>query len=683
MSDLAVALAAPHGRLDGALAGEILAGGRRLARQHIVDDTLHHDLAAVDARAGTHLDDVVGGANGVLVMLHHDDGVADVAQAFEGRDHLHVVLRVQADARLVEHVEHSHQARTDLGGQAYALRLAAGERAGAAIEAEIIEPDAEQQLQAAADFAQHLAAGIGAAARRCDGAEELVQLVEVKLAHVVDRLAVDGEQQPGGAHARAFAVRAGVLHHDFVEPRFHSGAGFAALAVAAVVPFDAPRDAAEADRFALRVLPFGLRVGGHAHHDFPVLEPFEDRVPHGLRQLFPRRVEREVEGFGEAVHHAPVPGVGVVLEGLAHEAAADDAAPRVGDEQFRVRQLVDPESAAGAAGALRVVEHEVLGLYVAVHEVLRLAAQAAIETLRLRLARAFDNLHLEQAVADQQRGGDPRLDRLFVFAAHHEAVHDGVHVLDLGFVDFDFGGDVHRLAVDDQNAAAFLAYFGEDEIELFAVLLEDRRAQLDLGALGQREDGFEDLARRTAGGQLAGARAVRHADGGVEKIEVAGDVGHGADGGARVVGDGLLLDGDDGRQAVHEIHVGLGHLRDEALGVGGERLHVTPLAFGIDGVEGEAGFARARQSGDHNQLVARNLHADVLEVVDARAVHGDGGARRRLDGLRTHRALLPGGRTRVPARRHCSSWSVEPASRPWRSGRGRTGTRTRWSLLRH
>ena len=386
-------------------------------------------------------------------------------------------------------------------------------------------------------------------------------------------------------------------------------------------------------------------------------------------------------GFGQAVHHAPVPGVGVVLERLAHETAADDAAPRVGDQQFRVRQLVDPEAAAGAAGALRVVEHEVLGLYVAIDEVVRLAAQPAIEALRLRLARAFDDVHLQQPIAHQQRGGDPRLDRLLVLAAHHEAVHHRVHVLDLGFVDLHFRGDVHRLAVDDQDAAALLAHLGQDEIQLLAVLLEYRRAQFDLRAFGQRQDRLQDLARRTAGGQFAGARAVRHADGGVEQIQVAGDVGHGADGGARVVGDGLLLDRDDRRQAVHEIHIGLGHLRDEALGVGGERLHVAPLALGVDGVEGQAGFARAREAGDHDELVARNLHGDVLQVVHARAVHGDRGARRRLDGLRTHRALLPGGRTRVPAPRRCSSWSAARASRPCRSGRGRPGTRTPWSLL--
>ena len=91
---------------------------------------------------GPHLDDVVGGANGVLVVLDHDDGVADVAQAFERGDHLHVVLGMQADAGLVEHVQHAHQARADLRRQPDALRFAAGKRARAAVEVQIVEADA-------------------------------------------------------------------------------------------------------------------------------------------------------------------------------------------------------------------------------------------------------------------------------------------------------------------------------------------------------------------------------------------------------------------------------------------------------------------------------------------------------------------------------------------------------------
>ena len=43
-----------------------------------------------------------------------------------------VVALVQADRRLVEHVEHAGEARADLRGQPDALALAAGQRAGAA-----------------------------------------------------------------------------------------------------------------------------------------------------------------------------------------------------------------------------------------------------------------------------------------------------------------------------------------------------------------------------------------------------------------------------------------------------------------------------------------------------------------------------------------------------------------------
>src|SRR5262249_10116555 len=148
---------------------------------------------------------------------------------------------------------HPHQAGADLGGEADALGLAAGERAGAAIEAEVVEPDAEQQFQTAAHLAQNVAAGIGAAAGGVDPAQEGGQLVEMKLPDLVEIFALDGEEQAGGADPGSAAIGAGVLDHDLVEPGFHAGAGFAALAVAAVVALDAAGDAAEADSFAFAV----------------------------------------------------------------------------------------------------------------------------------------------------------------------------------------------------------------------------------------------------------------------------------------------------------------------------------------------------------------------------------------------------------------------------------------------
>ena len=86
-------------------------------------------VAAVHAGPRAHLDDVIRGANRILVVLDDDHRVADVAQPLERRDHLHVVLRMQPDARLIEHVEHAHEPRADLRRQTNALRLAARERA--------------------------------------------------------------------------------------------------------------------------------------------------------------------------------------------------------------------------------------------------------------------------------------------------------------------------------------------------------------------------------------------------------------------------------------------------------------------------------------------------------------------------------------------------------------------------
>src|SRR5262245_10773011 len=118
------------------------------------------------AWAWPHLHDVIGSTDGVFVMLDDDDRVADVAKTFERRDHLDVVFRMQTDARLVEHVEHAHQARAYLRREPDTLRLAARERARSSIEAEIVQTDAEQQIQAAAHLLENLVSCVGATARR-------------------------------------------------------------------------------------------------------------------------------------------------------------------------------------------------------------------------------------------------------------------------------------------------------------------------------------------------------------------------------------------------------------------------------------------------------------------------------------------------------------------------------------
>ena len=79
-----------------------------------------------------------------------------------------------------------------------------------------------------------------------------------------------------------------------------------------------------------------------------------------------------------------------------------------------------------------------------------------------------------------------------------------------------------------------------------------------------------------------------------------------------------------GREPLDLVDVRLLHLAEELAGVGRERLDVAALALGVDGVEGQGGLAGAGQAGDDDQLVARDLDVDVLQVVLAGAANDDG-----------------------------------------------------------
>ena len=71
---------------------------------------------------------------------------------------LPVVALVQADAGLVEDVEHADQRRADLRGQADALRLAAGQRGRGALQGQVAEADVVEEAQALADLLDDAAA---------------------------------------------------------------------------------------------------------------------------------------------------------------------------------------------------------------------------------------------------------------------------------------------------------------------------------------------------------------------------------------------------------------------------------------------------------------------------------------------------------------------------------------------
>ena len=99
------------------------------------------DLATVLARPGADIDDPVALSDRLLIVLDHEHGVAEIAEPGERVDQPSVVTLVQADRRLVEHIQGADQPRSDLAREPDALGLATGEGARGTCQSQVVEAD--------------------------------------------------------------------------------------------------------------------------------------------------------------------------------------------------------------------------------------------------------------------------------------------------------------------------------------------------------------------------------------------------------------------------------------------------------------------------------------------------------------------------------------------------------------
>ena len=128
--------------------------------EHLLQRALRDQPPAARPRARADVEDVVGGADRVLVVFDDDHAVAQVAQLAHGGDEPVVVALVQADARLVQHVKHPRQARADLRGEPDALRLPAGQRAALAVEVQVAQADLHEKAKPRRDTSRTISAAI-------------------------------------------------------------------------------------------------------------------------------------------------------------------------------------------------------------------------------------------------------------------------------------------------------------------------------------------------------------------------------------------------------------------------------------------------------------------------------------------------------------------------------------------
>ena len=185
------------------------------------------------------------------------------------------------------------------------------------------------------------------------------------------------------------------------------------------------------------------------------------------------------------------------------------------------------------------------------------------------------------------------------------------------FIQLDLLGQLVETAVypgtDIAGTAGVLKH-----LLMFALLAaDDRGHDLNAGGLREGHDLIDDLVDGLLFDLLAAFGAVGGAHPGPEQAEIVIDLRHRAHRGAGVFAGGLLVDGDGGGQAVNVVYIGLFHLPQKHPGVGGQALHIAPLTLGIDGVEGEARFAGAGQTGQHHQLVPGDADVHVFQVVGA------------------------------------------------------------------
>ena len=107
-------------------ARQILAGQAFLGGDDFLRCAFGNHFAAMNTGTGANIDNMVGGHNGFLIMLNHDNRIAEVAQARQRIQQARIIALMQTNTRLVENVKNAGKARADLRGETNTLAFTAG-----------------------------------------------------------------------------------------------------------------------------------------------------------------------------------------------------------------------------------------------------------------------------------------------------------------------------------------------------------------------------------------------------------------------------------------------------------------------------------------------------------------------------------------------------------------------------
>ena len=143
-------------KLNAKLSRKVAAGKRGWSFQDLVVSPGGDYLAAAFSGARSEIENTIGSPHHVGIVLNHQDCVSQVAQVVQDLDQAVSIAAVQADGRLIQHVQGSDQTRSQRSRQLNALCFASRESRGQAVEGQIFQPHVNQELQALLDFLQQL-----------------------------------------------------------------------------------------------------------------------------------------------------------------------------------------------------------------------------------------------------------------------------------------------------------------------------------------------------------------------------------------------------------------------------------------------------------------------------------------------------------------------------------------------
>ncbi len=173
----------------------------------------------------------------------------------------------------------------------------------------------------------------------------------------------------------------------------------------------------------------------------------------------------------------------------------------------------------------------------------------------------------------------------------------------------------HDAAIDPRTHETLLAQVFE-QVFVFAFLAANDGSEYgELGAGFERENSRDNLLAALSCNWALALRTMPAANPSIQHAQEIVDFGDRADGRTRIVTGRLLRNRNRRAQAADVVDIRLRHLPQELAGERREALYVPPLPFGKERVEREGAFARAGNTGQADQFIARKHNIDIAKVV--------------------------------------------------------------------